>query len=292
MTYTCQVQGSRPSTDPTPYYRIWLCISTAEKHLLLLLVGSLGRGTLLLFSSLLGLHSTNIVGLLLLSVPLASLENENADKNQSENSVAGGKNLQAVLATKNKLAALTLMGLAVEAIVGPDLGADASESLDNVGNVDTEADKVEDERCAVKEEVGLTRAEELDEEADKTDGDDDVENAADECGGLVHELQMRLEMVEEVVGHGGLGPEEREVIRERREKDTQEEAHRGNDHESGKRTRSMVVLRLGSLGVVDEAAHSDNAYLWRGFKSAKDVAQVRSNRERVECKDNDAQVLK
>lgn len=34
----------------------------------------------------------------------------------------------------------------------------------------------------------------------------------------------------------------------------------------------MVVLRLGSLGVVDEAAHGDNAYLWRGFKSAKDVA--------------------
>ncbi|KAI6761082.1 hypothetical protein HG531_001635 [Fusarium graminearum] len=216
---------SRLSTDPAPYYPIWLCIATLEKHLLLLLVGSLGRGTLLLFSSLLGLHSTNIVGLLLLSVPLASLENKNADKNKSENSVAGGKNLQAVLATKNKLAALTLVGLAVEAIVGPDLGADASKSLDNVGNVDTEADKVEDERCAVKEEVGLARAEELDEETDETDGDDNVENAADECGRLMHKLQMCLEMVEEVVGHGGLGPEERKVVRERREQDTQEEAH-------------------------------------------------------------------
>jgi hypothetical protein len=225
---------SRSSTDPTPYQPIWLCLATTEKHLLLLLVGSLGRGTLLLLSSLLGLHSSNVIGLLLLSVPLASLENENADKNESENSVASGKNLQAVLATKNKLAALTLVGLAIEAIISPNLGANASESLDNVGNVDTETNKVEDERCAVKEEVGLARAEELNEEADKTDGDDNMENAADECGGLVHKLQMRLEMVEEVVGHRGLGPEEREVVRKRREKDTQEEAHRGNDHERGK----------------------------------------------------------
>jgi hypothetical protein len=53
----------------------------------------------------------------------------------------------------------------------------------------------------------------------------------------------------------------------------------------------MVVLRLGSLGVVDEAAHGDYAYLWRGFKSAKDIVQVRSNRERVECKDDGAQVF-
>ena len=35
---------------------------------------------------------------------------------------------------------------------------------------------------------------------------------------------MRLEMVEKVVGNGGLGPEKREVVGERREEDTQEEA--------------------------------------------------------------------
>lgn len=195
-----------------------------EKHLLLLLVRGLGRGALLLLSGFLGLHSGVVVGLLLLSIPLTSLENENADKDKSKNGVASGKNLQAVLATKNHLAALTLVGLAVEAIVGPNIGADASESLDNIGNVDTETDEVEDQRSAVKEEVGLARAEELDEEADEADGDDNVENAADKCGGLVHELQMRLEMVEKVVGNGGLGPEKREVVGERREEDTQEEA--------------------------------------------------------------------
>ena len=195
-----------------------------EKHLLLLLVRGLGRGALLLLSGFLGLHNGVVVGLLLLSIPLTSLENENADKDKSKNGVASGKNLQAVLATKNHLAALTLVGLAVEAIVGPNIGADASESLDNVGNVDTETDEVEDQRSAVKEEVGLARAEELDEEADEADGDDNVENAADKCGGLVHELQMRLEMVEKVVGNGGLGPEKREVVGERREEDTQEEA--------------------------------------------------------------------
>lgn len=152
------------------------------------------------------------------------MKNENSYKNKSKNGVAGRKNLQAVLTTENKLAAVTLVGLAVKTIVGPDFGADASESLDNVGNVDAKPDKVEDERCAVKEEVGLARTEELDEEANETDGDDNVENAADERGGLVHELQMRLEMVVKVVGHRGLCPEEREVIRKGREKDTQEEA--------------------------------------------------------------------
>lgn len=84
------------------------------------------------------------------------------------------------------------MRLAVEAIVGPDLGADASQSLDNVGNIDTEADEVENERGAVKEKVGLAGSEELDEEAEEADRDDDVEDAADERRRLVNKLQMRL----------------------------------------------------------------------------------------------------
>lgn len=202
------------------------CVTTVDKigSLLLLLVGGLVRGVLLLFSSLLGINSGSVISLLLLGVPLAGLENENSDKNKSENGVAGGKNLQAVLTSQNKLAGLTLMGLAIEAVVGPDLGTNASKSLDNVGDVDTETNEVEDERCAVKEEVGLAGTEELDEEANKADGDDHVKKTANERRRLVHKLQMRFEVVKEVVRHGSLGPKKGEIVRERCEENAQEEA--------------------------------------------------------------------
>lgn len=170
-------------------------LSPSRAPLLLLLSGGLAGRALLLRSSLLGVSGGSggsIIHLLLLGIPLTSLENENSDQDESENGVASRENLQAVLATKDELAILALVRLAVEAIVGPDLGTDASQSLDNVGNVDTEADEVENERGAVKEEVGLAGSEELDEEAEEADRDDDVEDAADKRRRLVDKLQMRL----------------------------------------------------------------------------------------------------
>lgn len=215
-----------------------LALSPSRVPLLLLLVGGLAGRGLLLLSSLPGVGSGSIVRLLLLGVPLASLENENSNQNESENGVASREDLQAVLAAEDELAVLALVRLAIEAIVGPDLAADASQSLDNVGNVDTEADEVENERGAVKEEVGLARSEELDEEAEEADRDDDVEDAADEGRRLVDKLQMRLEMIKEVVGDGGLGPEEREVVGEGSEKDAEEEADGWGTSQRGEDTRS------------------------------------------------------
>jgi hypothetical protein len=174
--------------------------------LLLLLGGGLARGTLLLFRGLLGLHSGSVISLLLLSIPLANLQNKNANKDKGENGIAGRKNLQAVLTTKNKLAALTLVSLAIEAVVGPDLGTNTSESLDNVGDVDTEANQVENEGRAVKQEVGLAGAKELNEETDEADRDDNVENTANERWRLVYKLQMCFEVVKEVIGHRSLSP--------------------------------------------------------------------------------------
>lgn len=174
--------------------------------LLLLLGGGLARGTLLLLRGLLGIDSGGVISLLLLSIPLADLQNEDSNKDKGKNGIAGRKNLQAVLTTKNKLAALALMSLAIEAVVGPDLGTNTSESLDNVGDVDTETNQVENEGRAVKQEVGLAGAEELNEETDEADRDDNVEDTANERRRLVYKLQMCFEMIKEVIGHRSLGP--------------------------------------------------------------------------------------
>lgn len=120
------------------------------------------------------------------------------------------------------------MGFTLPLISAPDIGADGSEALDNVGDVDTDADEVQDQRGAIEEEVGLGGAEELDEEATEADSDDDVEETVDQRRGLVHELEMGFEVIEEVFRNGVAGPEEGEVVGERREEDAQEEASRWN----------------------------------------------------------------
>lgn len=120
------------------------------------------------------------------------------------------------------------MGFTLPLIRAPDIGADGSEALDDVGDVDTDADEIQDQRGAIEEEVGLGRTEELDEEATEADSDDDVEETVDQRRGLVHELEMGFEVIEEVFRNGVAGPEEGEVVGERREEDAQEEASRWN----------------------------------------------------------------
>lgn len=107
---------------------------------------------------------------------------------------------------------LAIVGLALEFVIRPDIGANGAETLDDVGNIDAKADDVEDEGGAIEQEVGLAGAEELDEEADEANGDDDVEYAADEGRRLVEKLEMGLEVVQEVIGDGSLRPEEREIV--------------------------------------------------------------------------------
>jgi hypothetical protein len=51
-----------------------------------------------------------------------------------------------------------------------------------------------------------------------------VKKTANERRRLVHKLQMRFEVVIEVVRHGSLGPEKGEIVRERCEENAQEEA--------------------------------------------------------------------
>ncbi len=78
----------------------------------------------------------------------------------------------------------------------PDAGAHSAHALDNIGDVDACADDVENQGCAVKEDVRLGRAEELGEKAEEAEEDDDVEQARDERGGLVDEAEVGLELVE------------------------------------------------------------------------------------------------
>lgn len=97
----------------------------------------------------------------------------------------------------------------------------------------------------------------------------------------MHELKVRLELVIVLGGDGVLGPQQRVIVRERGEENTEEEAgsyrqpgsishcetrsqslrkaRRGaptaNDHKGRKGPGTPVVLGLCSLVVIDEAGH-------------------------------------
>ena len=68
-----------------------------------------------------------------------------------------------------------------------DTGGDDAQALDDVCDVDNDADGVQDETGAVEEEVRLGRLVQLDEEAQVADGDGDVQDARDQRRRRVHE---------------------------------------------------------------------------------------------------------
>ncbi len=204
-------------------------------------------GTLLLGGGgSVALFALVLLVVLVLGVPLAGLEDEDADEDEGEDGVAGGHDLEAVLAAEDHGAVGSGGGgggrgqVAGEVGGVPDAGADEAQALDDVGDVDADADDVEHERRAVEQHVALGGLEQLDEEAAEAGADHDAQHARDEGRRLVHELEVRLQLVE-VRGRDGVrGPEEREVIGELGEEDAEEEAH-GCAEDMG----YMVSLALG-----------------------------------------------
>ena len=112
----------------------------------------------------------------------------------------------------------------IEIRLMPDPRADGAHALDDIRDIHTHSDDIEHQRGAIKQDVGLGRAEELDEEAEESDKGHYVEETGDEGGRLVDEAEVGLELVEVGVWDGVGGPEEREVVREGREEDAEEEA--------------------------------------------------------------------
>lgn len=114
-------------------------------------------------------------------------------------------------------------------VAGPLLGAvdahgDDAQALDDVDDVDGDADHVEHQRGAVEEHVGLGGLVQLEDEADEAGADGDVQDAAYERRGGVQELEVGLQDVE--VGGRVLGqvPEDVVVVGEEGEEDAKEEA--------------------------------------------------------------------
>ena len=171
--------------------------------------------------------SGDVLGLLLpLGIPLAGLQDQDADQDKRQDGVARAQHLEGVLPPQNHLARQgSVVRDAPELGVRvPGAGRDGAHALDDVGDVDAHADDVQDQGGAVEEHVGLAGAEELDEEAEEADRDDDVEEAPDQGGRLVDEAEVRLELVV-VRGRDGVrGPEEGEVVGEGGEEDAEEEA--------------------------------------------------------------------
>lgn len=82
-----------PETTPKlPFILFEQIVTTDGRNLLLLLVGSLGRCHLLLLLD----SGRLLVSVLLLSVPLTGLENQNADEDKGQDGVASSQNLETV----------------------------------------------------------------------------------------------------------------------------------------------------------------------------------------------------
>lgn len=112
-------------------------------------------------------------------------------------------------------------------------GGDGSQTLHDVGNVDGDTTHVENEGCAIEEEVRLGGFEEFEKEAEEARADYDVQDAGDEGWGGMEESEVVFLEVEEGrtgigVGEGWVegwsGPEDVVVVREVSEEDSEEEA--------------------------------------------------------------------
>ena len=185
----------------------FLSLSLSLSLLLLLRLRARCLLLLLLLLDGVGLVKTlALLAVLALGVPLAGLEDEDADEDEGEDGVAGGHDLEGVLATEDDLAGEGPVDGLGEAFLVPDAGADGAQAFNNIGNVDADADEVENQGGAVEEHVRLGGLEELDEEAEEAGADGDVQDARDQGRRLVHELEVHLELVEEGRGDGLRGP--------------------------------------------------------------------------------------
>ena len=187
--------------------------------LLLLLLLLLATSLLFLLVSL-----GKVVLLLRLGVPLASLQDKDSNQDHGQNGVASAEHLHGILPAENDLASDGAVVLdAREVFHVPDASGDGAHSLDDVARVDADANDVQDERRAVEQHVGLGRAEELHEKAEKAHEDDDVEDARDGGRRGVQELYVRLEKVVVRSLRRLRGPEQREVIGKLGKENAQEE---------------------------------------------------------------------
>lgn len=128
--------------------------------LLLLLLQGLLQG--LLFVMLL-IHGFNLIGLLLVGVPLASLQDQDTDKQQSQDGIASSQNLERIFSTK---VIARIIGLAFDkSRVTIDTRSNDTHALDNVCNVYSDATHVQHKTGTVEQEVGFRRSVELGDEA-------------------------------------------------------------------------------------------------------------------------------
>jgi hypothetical protein len=131
-------------------------------------------------------HLFDFVGLLLVGVPLASLQDQYTDEQKSQDGVAGGQDLERILSAE---VLARIIGLALgESGVTVDTRSDDAHALDNVCNVYSDTAHVEHKTGAVEQEVGFRGSVELGDEAQETGPDDDVEDARNERWGCVDEL--------------------------------------------------------------------------------------------------------
>lgn len=136
-------------------------------------------------------HLFDLVGLLLVGVPLASLEDQNTNEQESQDGVAGSQNLERIFSAE---IVAGIIGLALDkGRVAVDTRSDDAHALDNVGNVYSDTAHVKHKTGTVEQKVGFGRSVKLGDEAQETSSDDNMEDARNEGWGCVDELEMVLQ---------------------------------------------------------------------------------------------------
>jgi hypothetical protein len=108
-------------------------------------------------------HLFNLVGLLLVGVPLASLEDQNTNKQKSQDGVAGSQDLERIFSVE--LIARIIDLAFSKRRVTVDTRSDDAHALDNVCNVYGNAAHVKHKTGTVEQKVGFRRSVELGDEA-------------------------------------------------------------------------------------------------------------------------------
>lgn len=214
--------------------------SLGSCRLLVLLAVTLGNSlaSLLLIANT--IHLLNLGILLLLRIPLPSLQHEHAHEDKGQDGVTSSKHLEAVLAA-DKVARVgrgsigSGNGLALDQLhLSVGAGRHDTQALDNVGNVDNDAAHVQHETGAVKQHVRLRGLVQLEQEPEQTCADDNVQDAADDGRAVVDESQVRLQKrvvwparVRGRIGRGeerGRGPQDIVIVGKEGKQEAEEEA--------------------------------------------------------------------
>ncbi len=174
------------------------------------------------------IHLRNLRLLLLLRIPLARLQHQNSHQHQRQNRITRRQDPQTILTSHNihtiHVHRPSLPDLTHQPLIRPIRPrSNKPQPLDDIRDIHRDAAHVQHEAGAIKQHVRLGGLVQLHDEAEQAGADDDVQDARDERGRGVQELEVVFEQLEVGFSVWGCGPEHVVVVGEGGEEDADEE---------------------------------------------------------------------